>query len=223
MEREKEGKTQRWLVPSRGAVFAGALYIPGSNREEQNTCCSLPDIHDTAEEQTLQSSDRHKHVPHNHTAHCVHAHVQTETGTHCDFHHRGPDGLRQWQTCSVKIQQTKPWRFLRFVLYVKWYLFFSFPNFSARPVSWLLFFSLLCFLSASFFLCASLFFLSRPTSGHRLVCQVCNRAAIVSESVATGASNLLNKPWNVFAHISFSKVNMVVLFFIQQNWFLWKS
>lgn len=94
MEKEKKKGKQRRLVPSRGAVFARALYIPGSNRQEQNTCCSLPDIQDTGEEQTLQSSDRHKHVDHNHTARCVHARVQTETGTHLDFH-RGPVGLRQ--------------------------------------------------------------------------------------------------------------------------------
>lgn len=73
VKEQKERKTQRWLVPSRGAVFAGALYIPGSNRQEQNTCCSLPDIQDAGEEQTLQSSNRHKHVDHNHTARCSHA------------------------------------------------------------------------------------------------------------------------------------------------------
>lgn len=48
--------------------------------------------------------------------------------------------------------------------------------------------------------CVSLFYLtllspslfsSCPTSGHRLVCQLCNRAAIVSKSAATGTSNLL--------------------------------
>lgn len=57
-------------------------------------------------------------------------------------------------------------------------------------------------------------FLSRPTSGDRLVCQVCNRAAIVSKSIATGASNLLNKPWNVSAHASFPKVKILLLYFI---------
>lgn len=94
MEKEKKKGKQRWLVPSRGAVFAGALYIPWSNRQEQNTCCSLPDTQDTGEEQTLQSSDRHKHVDHNHIAHCAHARVQTETGTRLDFH-RGSVRLRQ--------------------------------------------------------------------------------------------------------------------------------
>lgn len=57
-------------------------------------------------------------------------------------------------------------------------------------------------------------FLSRPASGDRLVCQVCNRAAIVSKSIATGTSNLLNKPWNVSAHASFPKVKIFLLCFI---------
>lgn len=65
-----------------------------------------------------------------------------------------------------------------------------------------------------FFFSLFLFFLSRPTSGDRLVCQVCNRAAIVSKSAATGTSNLLNKPRNVSAHASSPKVEIFLLCFI---------
>lgn len=81
--------------------------------------------------------------------------------------------------------------------------------FSPSLISFFFFFSICAFLQHPL----SLFFLTllspslfsfRPNSGHRRVCQVCNRAAIVSESAATGTSNLL-KSLGMFLHIFHSQ------------------